>query len=293
MGTAATNDRYEDALALFNGGDFQAARELALHGLAEEPKDVNLLRLAGKSSAELDLEDATGYLEQAVTIEPDNVDAWRELADALLYQDRLSEAMGAIRQAVELRPDDVSALVDLGHSAYAAGQIDEAVSYLKQAVERDPDSVPARRALIDVYRAAGKLGEALAAAEQLVDSQPDDVLAALDVAELNLALERSAAAASAFARLRTIDDDSEHEIYAYHGMIQAEMQRSEWRRALDLSIEATRVDRFGRTTDVLAFVVTQVFGQADRPAPSREDVDGALAASQTEHRRLHMESHGL
>ena len=57
MGTAATNDRYDDAMALFNGGDFQAARELALSGLADEPKDVNLLRLAGRSSAELDLSD--------------------------------------------------------------------------------------------------------------------------------------------------------------------------------------------------------------------------------------------
>ena len=37
MGTAATNDRYDDAMALFNGGDFQAARELALSGLADEP----------------------------------------------------------------------------------------------------------------------------------------------------------------------------------------------------------------------------------------------------------------
>ena len=49
MGTAATNDRYEDALALYNGGDFRAARDLALQGLADEPKDVNLLRLAGRS----------------------------------------------------------------------------------------------------------------------------------------------------------------------------------------------------------------------------------------------------
>src|SRR5256886_17672089 len=101
MGTA-TNDRYDHALALFNGGDFKAARDAALQGLEHEPRDVNLLRLAGKSSAELDLADATNYLEQAVDIEPDNADAWRELAEAFLYQDRLSEAMNAIQQAIEI-----------------------------------------------------------------------------------------------------------------------------------------------------------------------------------------------
>ena len=55
------------------------------------------------------------------------------------------------------------------------------------------------------------------------------------------------------------------------------MRRERWRRALDLAVEATRVDRLGRTTDVLAFVVAQVFGEPDRPAPPREEVERALA----------------
>jgi hypothetical protein len=63
--------------------------------------------------------------------------------------------------------------------------------------------------------------------------------------------------------------------------------RNRWRRALDLAIEATRVDRYGRTTDLLAYVVAEVFGSTDRPAPTRAEIDAALAASQAEHRRLH------
>jgi hypothetical protein len=31
----------------------------------------------------------------------------------------------------------------------------------------------------------------------------------------------------------------------------------------------------------------QVFGEADRPAPDRVDVEATLAASRAEHRRLH------
>jgi tetratricopeptide (TPR) repeat protein len=290
MGTATADDKYERALALFEGGDFQACRELVLEELTERPKDVGLLRLAGKASAELDLDDATKYLEQAVDIDPENADAWRELAEAFLYRNRLTEAMEAIRQAVELRPEEATGLVDLGLSAYAAGRLDEAVSYLNKAVEREPGNPAARRALIDVYRAAGRQEDALRAAEHLLQLQPDDVLATLDAAELNLALGRPENAVSEFARLGAIDDDPEHEVYAYHGMIQAEIQRNRWRRALDLAIEATRVDRYGRTTDLLAFVVAEVFGQADRPAPSRAEVDEALAASQAEHRRLHEES---
>jgi hypothetical protein len=123
--------------------------------------------------------------------------------------------------------------------------------------------------------------------------EPDDVAATIDAAELNLALGRPEAAVQEYARLAAIDDEPGHEVYAYHGMIQAEIQRDQWRRALDLAIEATRVDRYGRTTDLLAYVVTQVFGAADRPAPTRAEVDAALAASQSEHRQLHTEGFGI
>ena len=116
---------------------------------------------------------------------------------------------------------------------------------------------------------------------------------ARECAELNLALGRAENAALEYSRLTAIDDEPEHEVYAYHGMIQAELQRKQWRRALDLAIEATRIDRYGRTTDLLAYVVTEVFGKADRPAPTREEIDAALTASQAEHRRLHTETLGI
>jgi len=42
--------------------------------------------------------------------------------------------------------------------------------------------------------------------------------------------------------------------------------------------------------DVLSYIVAQVFGEADRSVPSRNVVDSALAASRSEHRRLHEDS---
>jgi tetratricopeptide (TPR) repeat protein len=285
----AADGQYAEGIALFERGEFQAARELAERGLADQPTDVNLLRLAGKSGSELDLPDAAEYLSKAVELEPGNADAWRELGDAFLNDGRMKDATAAFRQAVELRPNDVGSLVQLAHAAYAAGDPEDAIGAIRQAVERDPNSLGARRALLEIYRAAKRPDDALAAAEELAESDPNDALAALDVAELYLTLDHPVDASSAFARLRKIDDDPEHEIYAIHGMIEAEIRRERWRRALDLAIEATRIDRLGRTTDVLAYVVAQVFGPADRPSPTREEVDEGLAASRAEHRRLHEE----
>jgi tetratricopeptide (TPR) repeat protein len=143
-----------------------------------------------------------------------------------------------------------------------------------------------------MYRRADRLQEALETATRIVELKPDDVLATMDVGDLNLALGNFDAAVAAYSRLRTIDE-SEHEVYAYHGMIQAEMLRDRWRRVLDLSIDATRVDRFGLTTDLLAFAVSQVFGASDRPAPTRAEIDASLAAELAEHRRLHTEELAL
>jgi len=281
-----------EAKAFFDAGDFERSRDAALRGLTSNPDDANLLRLAGRASSELGRDDAVQYLQRAVELEPENPDAFRDLAEAFLFQNRLNDAMAAIQQAIELRPDDVSGLIDLGHGALATGRTEEAISHFKDAVERDPTNIVARRALVDAYRATGRHDEALKAVEALLQLEPDDVLATLDAAELNLALGRWDTAAAEYSRLDAIDDEPEHTIYAFHGMIDAEMRAQRWRRALDLAIEATRVDRYGRTTDLLAYVVTQVFGKADRPAPSREEVDEALAASKAEHRRLHIESLG-
>ncbi len=286
--TKTATDGFDQALALYNGGDYERCREAALEALHEHPKDANLLRLAGKASLELDEGDATEYLQQAVSLEPDNADAWRDLADAFLYEHRLEDAAGAIQRAVELRPDDIASLVDLAHAFHASGRTDAAISSLEQALEREPDNLAALRSLVDMYRVGGSLEKALGAARKIVAYTPEDVLAAVDVTELYLELDRLEDAAEAFRWLRDIDDEPDHEVFACHGLIEAELRRERWRSALDLAVDATRVDRYGRTTDILAFVVTQVFGPGEaRPASSRRDVEEALEASRTEHRRLH------
>jgi tetratricopeptide (TPR) repeat protein len=290
MAGTVKNGLAERARACLEEGDYEQCRQTVLAALETHPDDPELLRLAGLAGLELGSDDAVAYLQKASAAAPGDARIWSELGDALVVHGRSAEAADAFRQAVSLRPDDVDALVHLGHSAFAAGRTDEAISALGQAANAQPGSAAVLRPLADIYRRAGRLEEALGTAERLAGEHPEDVLAVLDVAELNLELGRLDAAVGAFGRLRTLDEDPEHEVYAYHGMIEAEIRRERWRRALDLAVDATRADRHGRTTDVLAFVVAKVFGESDRPAPERGDVDEALSASRAEHRRLHEEA---
>jgi superkiller protein 3 len=280
----------EEARASFEAGDYARTADVALGGLADHPDDTSLLRLAGKARFELGHADAVDYLRRATELDADDADAWRELADALISIGRPAEAGEALGRAVQLRPDDTEALVDLGHTAYAAGQTEDAIASLRRAREHDPDNAAALRALVEIHRREGRPEDALSAARALAESRQDDALAALDVAELALDLGLLDECVAVLSRLRLIDDDPEHEVYALHALIEAELRRERWRRALDLAVDATRVDRLGRTTDVLAYMVARVFGATNRSAPDRLAVEGALAASRAEHRRIHEEA---
>jgi Flp pilus assembly protein TadD len=280
----------ESARASLGAGDFERARETALAGLNERPDDPALLHIAGRASLELGLDDAAGYLERASAASPGDPALWRELGADFAFLGRLEDARRAFRQAVELRPDDPGGLLDAGLASLATGRTGDAVAYLKQAAQLDPENDAPLRGLVEIHRRQGKLGEALTAALRVEERSPADPIASLDVAELCLALGRFDEAAAAFARLRAVDEEPEHEVYAYHGLIEVEIMRGHMRRALDLTVDATKVDRLGRTTDVLAFVVAQVFGERDRPSLPRPEVEAILASSRTEHRRLHAEA---
>ena len=235
------------------------------------------------------LDEELEELRRGVEARPDDGAAWQDLGAALLERDELEEASSAFAKAAELRPQEAEPLIDLAHSRFATGDVSSALQSIREAVEREPRNASALFSAVELARRAGRPDEALDAARRIVEANPEDPGAALDVAELSLEVDKLDEAGSAFARLRGLEDDPEHELYALHGLFEVEVRRGDWRRALELAVDASKLDRYGRTTDLIAFAAAQVFGEAERPAPSRTEVDAALAASRAEHRRLHFD----
>lgn len=283
----------DDVRGLFDAGRFREAHAAAVAALASAPSDAELLRLAGLSAVETGGEDAVELLRQVTELRPEEARSWRDLGDALATEGRTEEAGEAFKRAVELDPADERSLTSLGHATYAPGREAEAVSFLERAAERSEGMSSATISLVDMYRQVGELDSALGAARQVADAKPNDVLAALDVAELNLDLGRPEEATGAFERVRMIDELPDHEVYALHGMIRAEIDRQRWDRALELAREAEALDRYGRTPALLAFLEAQVSGPGEEPPPTRDEVDAALRDSLAAHRRAHAEDRGL
>lgn len=288
----------EDAYA---DDDPARALDLAGRGLSATPDDLDLLRVAARAALETDPALAAGHLRRLVSVVPDDADGWRDLGSALVDDGDLAGAADVLRVAVRLRPDDVGSLVDLAHTLFAMGHTSEALETLSRAREQDPRHVGILRSMVEMYRVGGQAQAALDCALMLVEERPDDVLALLDIADQQLVMGNVDEAFQTFDRVRRTEADEEHEVYCYHGMIEALLRRNHWRKALEVAIDATRVDRHQLTTDLLAFITAQLFGEKEslRPAldaaamppvtAARADIEGALAEARTLHRRLHAE----
>lgn len=283
-----------DARASFEAGAYGEARDAALAELASRPEDVELLRIAGRAGVETGAEDAVEHLRKVTELRPDDPAGWSDLGDALATEGRDEEAAEAFRRTLELSPDDELALTHLGHAAHASGKDDDAVAYLSQAAGRTAGASTAAISLVDMYRTLGQYEEALVAARKVAEAEPGDAAAALDVADLGLTVGELDEAARAFQRVREIDDLPDHEVHALHGMIAVEVRRESWARALELAREALALDPYGRTSDMCAFLEAQLGqGEGEDAPPTREEIEAALSASQTEHRRLHGEDRRL
>jgi len=63
--------------------------------------------------------------------------------------------------------------------------------------------------------------------------------------------------------------DSTAELMVDHGIIWSRIKRSDWRGALDVALNATRLDRHGVTTQFLTYAKDRLFRQPPN-APERE-----------------------
>lgn len=290
---STVDDARERARGLFEAGRFSESLVAARDGLSGAPDDVELLVLAGRAGVEVEAEDAVDHLRRATELAADDAAGWHHLGEALAAEGSTSEADAAFRRAVELDPDDQVALTHLGHTSLAAGREEEAVGYLARAADSIHGGSTAAISLIEMYRSFGQYEEALAQARLLADSAPDDLMAWLDVAELSLAVGQLDEARDAFERLRELDDVPGHEAYPLHGMIQVEIRREQWDQAQELAAQAAAIDPHGLSTDVATFVREQSGAPSEEPAPTREEVDAALAGSLADYRRMHADDRRL
>jgi TolB-like protein/Tfp pilus assembly protein PilF len=145
--------------------------------------------------------EATGYLDQALTLDPDLPDA--HVAKALIMQVNFRDYVGAereLKRALDSDPNHITALRRLGTIYGMQGRYDEAMEAFQKIIDRDPLNTPTFSNYSYNALAAGNLPVAERMITKVLDFSPDSIFASFQLARIHLAEGDLPAAEAAIER---------------------------------------------------------------------------------------------
>ncbi len=128
-------------------GHFREAERKFRVLLAKSPEDAETLNYLGYMLADrgVELEEARGFLEKAVSLEPDNAAFLDSLGWVHFRLGHLDQAESYLKQAVEAGRPEPDILEHLGDVYGALGRKDEALEAYRKALDRSPEKPEAIR----------------------------------------------------------------------------------------------------------------------------------------------------
>ncbi len=111
--------------------------------------------------------------ERAIALNPNDAEAYANLASTLNCVGRARDALGLVENAIRLNPRcPAFYLYVLGHAFRLLGRTEEAIATQKRALARSPDFLVSHVALVVMYSESGREQEARAEAVEVLRIQP-------------------------------------------------------------------------------------------------------------------------
>ena len=152
--------------------ELQRAVDL-LQALPEDDQTTKTEYVLGASYEQLkDRKKAIAAYRKSVELDPENLDAQRQLAQVLLSDDQMGEALKAYKEVAAANPEDAMAYLRIAEIERRQGEYEEALTTLKKAkaLVKDSLEISFNEALIDDslgrYEDAEKVLTALAAGSE-------------------------------------------------------------------------------------------------------------------------------
>lgn len=150
------------------------------------------LKAAGSTEA------ARTQFQKALELEPNNPEAFNNIATLFIESDRPAEAIAPCRAALQLNPKLAVAHNNLGSALVQTGQLAEGIAHLEQAIALRPTLAEAHINLASALVAAGNPGKALLHGREAVRLKPNVALAHFNLANTYLAQNRREQAIAEF-----------------------------------------------------------------------------------------------
>ena len=209
--------------------------------------------------------EAAAAYRRSLDIEPDNAEAQRGLATALLMDEQLDEALKVFNELVAADPTDAQSEVRISEIQRRQGHYDEALATLEKAKLQVQDSLELSYNEALIYDALGKYDQATGVLTGILDSssRPDDKYSSPEKQNRAIFLNRlgivyreenkTAEAVAAYKQIVDLggdcnsssasSDDPAHACYAedgYDGEVDAYRDAHQWKDATAVAAEAAK-----------------------------------------------------
>jgi tetratricopeptide (TPR) repeat protein len=126
------------------------------------------------------------HLENALRIEPGDVDARDNLGWTLVTMGRIDDGERELRTALSARPKSAAILTHLGRALLVQNHLDDALLTLDEAIRNDPEDADAHASLGVALERKGDLVGAEAHFASALRSNPDQIVAIVGLAKLEI-----------------------------------------------------------------------------------------------------------
>lgn len=171
------------------------AIEVCRQLINNHPPNPDVLHLSGLLHLQCnDAAAAVPFLERAVDLAPEYVEALINLATARVRTDNHSGAEEALRRAMALDPQSWEAAYNLGNLLFDTGRLALAVPVFREAERIRPNDNETLIRLAETLRRTNASDEAAVVLEQIIKLQPTDIMAMTEFADICLDREEYAEA---------------------------------------------------------------------------------------------------
>ena len=148
--------------AYWSKGKLDAAIGAYQQALALQPDQVEALNNLGTAHAQKGaLDAALGFFQRALAVKPDYVEAQGNLGSVYVKQGRLDETVSIYQEALSRKPDNPEILHNLGIVWHRKGDLKQAISHYTRALERNPHQESLYHNLAFALHGLGERPEAL------------------------------------------------------------------------------------------------------------------------------------
>ncbi|MCX7967688.1 MAG: tetratricopeptide repeat protein [Armatimonadetes bacterium] len=180
----------ERAKELAQKGDWQSARKELEAFIKKEPENIEARKLLAEAILQLgDFHASLPHLRWLSQKLPKEPRVWATLGQVQEHIGQIQEATNSLRRAVHLQPDEPEFRVHLARTLIALDKWDDAAHHLRWLAHRVPDLASVQYHLTLYYERKGNLNKALHHAKRTVKLSPKEPDARLTLARIALKLK--------------------------------------------------------------------------------------------------------